>query len=94
VKNDSPQSACSDNVGMLSNRLCDDDAFQRVTKTIRIVIAGSAPNDRRCILLYASLLGREDIRGLLILIARRSARSWLRKSRKIEFRKLVLPQID
>src|SRR5215204_4316085 len=60
---------------MFSNRLCHHDAFQNVTKTVRIVIAGAAPNDRRGILFYASLLGREDIRRLLILISRRNARS-------------------
>ncbi len=66
MKNDPAQRARADNVGMLCNGLCDDDAFQGVTKAVRIVIAGSPPNDRRCVLVYAPLLGREDIRGLLI----------------------------
>jgi hypothetical protein len=54
--------------------------LSKVTKAVRIVIAGSPPNDRRCLLVYAPLLGREDIRGLLTLAARRRARCRLRKS--------------
>ena len=66
MKNDSAHGASPYDIGVLSHGLCNNNAFQGVAKTVRIVIARPAPNDRRCVLLDLSLFGREDIRGLFI----------------------------